>query len=76
MQTSTMTTKGQITIPAAMRKRLGLRRGDEVAFTIEDNKVVITPVQKDLEAAFGMVKATRSVSLKNMEKVIRQRGRR
>jgi antitoxin PrlF len=32
MATSRMTAKGQITIPKALRERLGLRPGDEVEF--------------------------------------------
>ena len=32
MSTSRMTAKGQITIPKALRERLGLRPGDEVEF--------------------------------------------
>ncbi len=32
MATSRMTVKGQITIPKALRERLGLRPGDEVEF--------------------------------------------
>ncbi|GIX47915.1 MAG: hypothetical protein KatS3mg131_2126 [Candidatus Tectimicrobiota bacterium] len=32
MPTSRMTAKGQVTIPKALRERLGLRPGDEVEF--------------------------------------------
>lgn len=74
MQISTITTKGQITIPAALRKRLGLQQGDEVAFIIENGKVVLMPVEKNIEAAFGLVKASRTVSLEAMEKAIRKRA--
>jgi antitoxin PrlF len=34
-----VTRKGQITIPAAMRKALGLHRGDKVALSLEDDEV-------------------------------------
>ena len=74
MQISTITTKGQITIPAALRKRLGLQQGDEVAFVIENGKVVLMPVEKNIEAAFGLVKASQTVSLEAMEKAIRKRA--
>ncbi|OGO29022.1 MAG: hypothetical protein A2W33_07465 [Chloroflexi bacterium RBG_16_52_11] len=74
MQTSTMTIKGQITIPSALRRRMGLRQGDEVAFVLENDKIVLMPVKKNVESAFGIVKAARTVSLEAMEKAIRQRA--
>ncbi|TAM45910.1 MAG: AbrB/MazE/SpoVT family DNA-binding domain-containing protein [Gammaproteobacteria bacterium] len=74
MKTSTITVKGQVTIPAAVRKRFGLRQGDEVGFLSEDARIVLVPVQKNVEAAFGLVKAKRRVSLKAMEKAIRKRA--
>ena len=36
MVKSKMTTKGQVTIPKEVRKRLGLRAGDELEFTEEN----------------------------------------
>jgi AbrB family looped-hinge helix DNA binding protein len=76
MQTSTVTIKGQITIPSALRRRLGLRQGDEVAFVVEDSRVLLVPVKKNVEAAFGLVKAKRGVSLAAMEKAMRERAKR
>lgn len=39
IQPTTMTQKGQVTIPAPIRKALGLHRGDQVKFTITKKKV-------------------------------------
>lgn len=39
MATARVTSKGQITIPKAVRDRLGLRVGDEVEFVEEDGFV-------------------------------------
>lgn len=36
-----VTSKGQITIPAAIRKLLGVKDGDKVLFVQEGNKVVM-----------------------------------
>ena len=33
---STISSKGQVTIPAEVRKRLGIKQGDKLAFVIED----------------------------------------
>ena len=36
-----VTTKGQVTIPKAIRDRLGLRPGDQVEFVEKDGQVVV-----------------------------------
>jgi AbrB family looped-hinge helix DNA binding protein len=40
---STVQEKGQVTIPAEIRKRLGLKKGDLVAFVETERGVLITP---------------------------------
>ena len=47
MITSRLTSKAQTTIPQAVRAALGLREGDEIAYTIEDGRVVITRVHQE-----------------------------
>ena len=37
---ATMTSKGQLTVPAEVRRTLGLMRGDKVAFVIDDGGAV------------------------------------
>ena len=44
MITSKLTTKGQTTIPQAVRAALGLREGDDIAYSIEEGRVVLTRV--------------------------------
>ena len=36
---SVLTRKGQVTIPAEVRRKLGLKRGDRVAFVLDDGSV-------------------------------------
>lgn len=76
METSTVTRKGQVTIPARIRRRLGLEEGDRVAFIDEGDRVVLTPTEDDVTAAFGLLKSRKSVSLKSMEDAIRRRASR
>jgi AbrB family looped-hinge helix DNA binding protein len=40
--TSIITRKGQITIPADIRRALSLHEGDKVAFEVEDDRIRIT----------------------------------
>lgn len=42
MEVSRVTSKGQITIPKAVRERLNLTEGDKVAFIEKDGNIVIT----------------------------------
>ena len=74
MQTSTLTSKGQVTIPAELRKRLGLRPGDRVGFVVEDGAVRLVRRESRVEAAFGILKAETSVTDEDMEAAIRERA--
>lgn len=42
MITSKLTSKAQTTIPQAVRTALGLHEGDEIAYRIEDGRVILT----------------------------------
>lgn len=76
MDTSTVTQKGQVTIPARVRRKLGLRTGDRVAFVQEADGVLVKALVEDVSAAFGLVKARHSASLADMERAIRKRASR
>ncbi len=43
MHTSMISSKGQVTIPLAIRQRLGLHEGDRVVFVIEGEKTILRP---------------------------------
>jgi AbrB family looped-hinge helix DNA binding protein len=76
MQSSSVTSKGQVTIPAAIRRRLGIRPGDRVGFAEEDGRVVIERQENRVEAAFGVLKARRGATLDQMEEAIAAGSRR
>jgi antitoxin PrlF len=53
---STVTRKGQVTIPMAVREKLDIAYGEKVEFTInEHNEVVIRPVKVNLEDVYGIL---------------------
>lgn len=45
MITSKLTSNAQTTIPQAVRTALRLREGDEIAYVIQDGRVIITRAQ-------------------------------
>jgi antitoxin PrlF len=44
---STISSKGQVTVPQEIRNRLGLATGDRVDFVIEGERTVIRPARGD-----------------------------
>lgn len=41
----TVRARGTLTLPAEVRERLGLREGDQVEFTVDDDQLIVTPVR-------------------------------
>ncbi|HLA75617.1 MAG TPA: AbrB/MazE/SpoVT family DNA-binding domain-containing protein [Gammaproteobacteria bacterium] len=76
MYSSRLTGKGQVTLPAKMRKQLSLHQGDAVEFRLEGDRIIMMRKEKNIEAAFGLYKADKSVSLEDMDKAIRRRAQR
>lgn len=74
MYDSKLTSKGQITVPKVVRERLCLSPGDRVRFVVRDDGTVTVEAESiDLRSLRGAFKATRSVTLEQMEQAI-QRG--
>lgn len=56
MQQTTLTNKGQITIPKNVRDKLGFHTGDKIKFVItEQNEVLLRPVTKKVDDLFGVL---------------------
>jgi AbrB family looped-hinge helix DNA binding protein len=74
MPSSTLTSKGQITLPKEIRESLALEPGDRVAFRLrEDGVVELVPETMDLMALCGVFKPkVRGVSVETMNEVIRK----
>ena len=54
MVTATLTSKGQLTIPKAIRDSLHLHTGDRIAFIVHgDSEAVMKPVTKSVDEVFG-----------------------
>ncbi len=72
MHTSTITSKGQTTIPSKIREFLKLDAGDKLRFTVEeDGRVTIIPATVDVANLKGALpKPKKKVSLQAMENAI------
>lgn len=56
---ATITSKGQVTIPIAVRQSLALKTGDKVAFMIEDSQVSLRKTGSVVAATEGIFKSRR-----------------
>lgn len=45
MSLATVSSKGQITLPAKVRLKLGIRSRDKVQFFVRENEIVIKPLR-------------------------------
>lgn len=65
METCSVTSKGQVTIPKAVRQKLGIRQGSKLEFTLVADHIEVriksTPVAVP-ESGFGMLKSRRKAA--------------
>ena len=76
METTTLTSKGQLTLPKAVRDKLHLRTGDRMRVEVtEDGRVVLEPATVDVLELKGMLpKPAKPLGLADMERIIRERA--
>lgn len=76
MALSTLTSKGQVTIPKNIREVLQLLSGDKVEFILnEKSEVVLKPVTKRTSEVFGSLsryKKSAAISLDDMNETVKQ----
>lgn len=72
MEIAKVSSKGQITIPAEIRKKLNLKEGDKVLFLEEDGKIILLNAGYVAikEAQKAMEQEAEKVGLKNEEDVL------
>jgi AbrB family looped-hinge helix DNA binding protein len=76
MSSATVTSKGQITIPKAVRTALSLRAGDTVDFVESERGVLLIPINRDLKALRGILKGRRKkpATIEDMNRAIAEMG--
>lgn len=56
MPSAKITSKGQVTIPGDIRKKLGLKTGDYLEFRLEsDNKITVMPAKRNVDEVYGIL---------------------
>ncbi|MDJ0920012.1 MAG: AbrB/MazE/SpoVT family DNA-binding domain-containing protein [Henriciella sp.] len=72
MSTATITSKGQLTLPKAIREALGLGPGDKVTFVeMEDGNYAVMPAKGSVKRLKGLLAGTgRIASLEDMDQAI------
>jgi len=74
MATSTLSTKGQIVIPAAVREDLGVAAGSRVEFVKTDAGWLLKSATKSVTSLKGVLhKPPRQVSIEDMNLTVRRR---
>lgn len=76
MTTATLTSKGQITVPVAVREALGVDTGDRVEFVeIAPGRYEFIAATRSVTALKGMFgKSRKTVSIEQMNVAIARRG--
>ncbi len=53
METSLMTTKGQVVVPARLRKKYGIQPGKKIAFFEENGCIVLKPMDESFFSKYA-----------------------
>jgi AbrB family looped-hinge helix DNA binding protein len=71
---STVTSKGQVTIPLSIRDKLHLFAGSKIEFIIQNNSFAIVPINRSVTELCGALpKPSKAFSIEEMNKAIKGR---
>lgn len=75
MSTATITSKGQVTIPASVRADLHVEPGDRLEFIkVKDGLYEMMAATQDVQRLKGIIKSKRVVSIEEMNSAIKMRA--
>lgn len=77
MPTSTLTSKGQVTVPKKIRDRLGLKEGDKLEFKVEERERLVVRPRRTNDKVLGALRdfaPDEPVTVEEMNKAVRRRA--
>ena len=76
MPSATITSKGQVTIPKAVRDSLKLHAGDKIEFVVTNKReALLRPISKKVDDVFGKLHKPnrKNISTREMDAAIRKK---
>jgi AbrB family looped-hinge helix DNA binding protein len=72
MDTAQVTSKGQLVVPARLRRKYGIKAGTKVRFMERGNEIVLQPLTRDyIRSVCGLLKSGTSAT----QELLRERAR-
>jgi len=76
LETSYVTTKGQLVIPARLRRRYGIKPGTKIRFVERDHEIIFQPVTREyIRSLCGMLRSETPVTEELLNERRRERQR-
>jgi len=76
MDTAYVTSKGQLVVPAKLRRRYGIKPGTKVYFIERGNEILFQPVTKEyIRSVCGMLRSETSVTQELLKERAKDRER-
>ena len=71
-----VTSKGQLVVPARLRRKYGIRPGTKIRFVERDNEIVFQPLTRDyIRGVCGMLRSDTSATQELLKERARDRER-
>lgn len=62
METSYVTSKGQLVVPSKLRRKYGIKPGTKIRFIERENEIILQPVTREyIRSVCGMLKSNTSI---------------
>lgn len=76
METSYVTSKGQLVVPAKLRRKYGIKPGTKVRFLERDHEIIFQPMTNEyIRSVCGMLKSETSLTKALLEERARDKER-